>query len=140
MIGRIAVVGAVGLVSVVLGGCADGGRAENSEAFTGPLSNDLIVSASTDCQDGRIEPGDTVRISGFDYLPDSAVTLRWTVPNDNSTGTWDPVTADQDGDFTTSLKVGRSMVRVGDTVVINSEGTGQTGLMVLRAVLEVGTC
>ncbi|HEX5016062.1 MAG TPA: hypothetical protein VFX15_00575 [Actinomycetes bacterium] len=138
---RPAVLAASAIALGILSGCNNGAPNQNSEAFTGPLSNDLIVdTGDTECPTGRIGPGDTVEISGFDYLPESLVELRWTVPSENTTGTWPPVTADEDGDFSASLKIGRAIASPGDEVLINSEGTGQTGLMVLSTHLEVSAC
>lgn len=111
-----------------------------SEAFIGPLSNDLIVAADTDCPTGRIGVGDSVRVSGFDYLPDTVVSLRWTVATTDETGTWDSVQADDDGEFTALLKVNGQMAKPGETLAIQAEGQGETGIMVLAADLEVGDC
>jgi hypothetical protein len=112
----------------------------SSEAFTGPLSNDLIVAAATECSPGRIGIGDTVRVSGFDYIPDTVVTLRWIVETRDETGTWDSVQADDNGLFTAPLKISREMAKPGDILDIQAEGQGETGIMVLAAELEVGDC
>jgi phosphatidate phosphatase APP1 len=112
----------------------------SSEAFIGPLSNDLIVAADTECSSGRIGVGDTVRVSGFDYLPDSVVTLRWRIATTDETGTWDSVQADDDGEFTALLKVNRQMAKPGEILAVQAEGQGESGIMVLAADLEVGDC
>lgn len=112
----------------------------SSEAFTGPLSNDLIVAASTECSPGRIGIGDTVRVSGFDYLPDAVVAMRWTVATTDETGTWDSVQAEADGEFTASLKINSQIAKPGDLLVIQAEGQGETGIMILEAKLDIGDC
>ena len=112
----------------------------SSEAFIGPLSNDLIVAADTECSSGRIGIGDTVRVSGFDYRPDTVVALRWTVATSNETGTWDSVQAEADGEFTAALKVNGQIAKPGDLLVIQAEGQGQTGIMILETKLDIGDC
>ena len=133
---------AAGSVSLtLLSGCSDGsGPGSDSEAFTGPGNHELITNSSTDCGNGRIGAGDTVRVSGSDYVPDAAITLRWSVASEQATGTWSKVTADEDGGFTAGLKITRSMAKPGDEVTIQSEGSGQTGLMVLSTTFEMGDC
>ena len=115
-------------------------RDSSSEAFTGPLSNDLIVAADTECSPGRIGIGDTVRVSGFDYIPDTVVALRWTVATTDETGTWDSVQAEDDGEFTASLKINSQIAKPGDLLVIQAEGQGETGIMILEAQLDIGDC
>lgn len=134
-------VAAGSLSLAALAGCSDPYAPDpTSEAFTGPLSNDLIVSASTDCGNGRIGAGDTVRASGFDYVSDTVVALRWSVPSNQATGTWASITADDDGEFTAPLVITRAMGEPGDTLTISSEGAGESGVMVLAADLEIGDC
>jgi hypothetical protein len=120
-------------------GTLDGGD-RTSEAFIGPLSNDLIVEADTECFGGRIGAGDTVRVSGFDYLPDTVVTLRWTVATTDETGTWDSVQAEADGEFTAALKINGQIAEPGDLLVIQAEGQGETGIMILETKLDIGDC
>lgn len=125
---------------LLLASCSALGEDTSSEAFIGPLSNDLIVAAATECSPGRIGIADTVRVSGFDYIPDTVVSLRWTVATRDETGTWDSVQADDDGEFTAPLKIGGQIAKPGDILAIQAEGQGETGIMVLAAELEVGDC
>jgi hypothetical protein len=129
------------LAALSLAGCSDSNTPDaTSEAFTGPLSNDLLVSASTDCGNGRIGAGDTLRVTGRDYMADAVVALRWSVPSDQDTGTWPSITADDEGQFSVPLKVTSAMGDPGDTLTISSEGAGETGVMVLTADIQVGDC
>ena len=87
---------AVGSFSLaLLAGCNDDTAPDpNDEAFKAPLSTDLIVEADTSCTgNGAVSYGDTVKISGFDYLPDSVVDLRWTDLNTDDTSALDSVAA-----------------------------------------------
>ena len=125
----------------LIGGCA--GEADppaDSEAFVGPLSNDLIVSASTDCTQGDVGVGDAVKIQGFDYRPGAEVELRYTVTPGQEIGTWPSLVADDDGEFTTTLRMARTIVQAGDTIVIKAEGAGESGLMQLQTKLTVQGC
>jgi hypothetical protein len=137
---------AVGSISCVLlvsalTACSDPNAPDpTSEAFTGPLTNDLIVKANTDCSGGRIAAGDSVRVSGTDYLPKSLVVLRWTDENTQETGVWPTVSTDDKGDFAATLKVGRGMASPGETLLINSEGSSPSGILVLEAQLDVASC
>ena len=143
MSGRTAGFIAAGSISLaLLAGCAEvSGSETTSEAFTGPLTNDLIVKPPvTDCGNGQIEAGDTVTVSGFDYMPGAVVTLRWTVESENETGTWPSVTADKEGEFTAPLKISRSVGDPGDTIRITSQGAGESGVMMLKADLVMATC
>jgi hypothetical protein len=143
---RSAVLVAVGSTSCVLlapllSACSDPNAPDpSSAAFTGPLTNDLIVTAKTDCTGARIEAGDTVRLSGSDYAPDSLVVLRWTDENTQQTGVWPSVSTNQNGDFTASVKIGRNMAAPGESLLINSEGSSPSGLLVLKAELDVVSC
>jgi hypothetical protein len=135
---RLAVAGSCLLL---LTACSNAGEADpTSEAFTGPVSNDLIATPITDCSAGRIEPGDSIRISGFDFRPDAVVELRWTVEARQETGTWPAVTADEDGEFTETLKVAPDTAEVGDRLLITAEGPGEAGLMMLATEVDIADC
>jgi hypothetical protein len=139
---RAAAVLTVAAFLLVGSGCTDSNAPDpTSEAFTGPLSTDLIVaSSSKNCPNNRVGIGDTLRISGFDYMPDSVVDLRWTVVGPGDTGTWDSVTANSDGDFTAHVKITRDVASPGDELVINSRGSSESGILVLQAKVGVGGC
>jgi hypothetical protein len=133
---------AVGSISfALLAGCNDSTGADpNSEAFKGPLTTELLVKPDTSCPGGEIGFGDTVRVTGFDYLPDSIVDLRWTDLNSNDTSSLDSVTATKNGDFTTEVKIFRGMAQPGDTLRISSQGSSETGILVLKTDLLVENC
>ena len=133
---------AVGSISfALLAGCNDATAPDpNAEAFTGPLSTDLLVDASTQCGSGQVGFGDKVKITGFDYLPGSVVKLRWTDLNSDQTRALSSVTADKTGDFTASVKIMRLMAQPGDTLRINSEGSSESGILVLKTDLLVENC
>ena len=134
---------AVGSFSLaLLAGCNDDTAPDpNDEAFKAPLSTDLIVEADTSCTgNGAVSYGDTVKISGFDYLPDSVVDLRWTDLNTDDTSALDSVAADKHGDFTTTVKIVRPMGKVGDRLRINSQGSSESGILVLKADLNLANC
>lgn len=128
------------LLLVLVSACANAEVDPSSEAFIGPLSNDLIVTATTDCAHGRIGVGDPLRVSGLDFSPDSVVTLRWVVKTRNDTGTWKSVVADDDGEISVPLRIRRSIAEPGEIVSIQAQGEGVSGLMVLAVELEVGDC
>jgi protein involved in polysaccharide export with SLBB domain len=127
-------------ILLVLASCSNSDVDPSSDAFIGPLSNDLIAAASTSCSAGRIAPGDTVQISGYDFTPNSVVDLRWIVEADNETGTWKSVLADDNGKMSTSVKVTRDMASPGDVLTIQAQGKGPSGLMVLAVDLDVTEC
>ena len=135
------VAGSVSL-AVCLAGCSDGTEPDpSSEAFTGPLTTDLIVvRASTECGNGRIGPGDTVRVNGADYVPDAVVTLRWSVASAQATGRFSTVTADEKGEFTEDVRITRDMADPGQMITISSDGSGESGLMTLTSEFEMGDC
>ncbi len=138
---RAAVLLVAGSISVaLLTGCDSGEPTVNSDAFTGPLSNDLIARASTDCGNGEIGAGDTLTVSGSDYLPDAVVTLRWTVLSDSETGTWPSVTADENGRFSAPLKISGSIADPGEKITVTSQGAGETGVMMLETKVVMGSC
>ena len=138
---RAAVLVAAGSISLaLLAGCDSGEPGVNSNAFTGPLTNDLIARASTDCGNGQIGPGDTLTVSGSDYLPDAVITMRWTVLSASETGTWPSVTADQNGRFSVPLKITRPMANPGETITVTSQGPGQTGVTMLSTDVVMGDC
>jgi len=140
---RAAVLVAAGSISLVLlTGCAEigGGGGGSEEEFIGPLSNELIARASTDCDNGEIGAGDTLTVSGAYYLPEAVITLRWTVLSAGETGTWPSVTADENGSFTADLKISGSMADEGEEISITSEGAGATGVTMQETTVEMGTC
>ena len=140
---RTAGIIAAGSVSLaLLAGCAEGSGFEtSSEAFIGPMSDELKVKRPvTDCDNGQIEAGDTVTVSGFDYMPGAIVTLRWTVESENETGTWPSVTADKEGEFTAPLKISNSIADPGDMIRISSQGAGESGVMMLKTDIVMATC
>ena len=135
------VVAALASCGVVVACSASTDPDPTSDAFVGPLSNDLIVEApDTTCGDGEIGVGDTLRVEGFDYRPGAEVDLRYTVDPGQRLGTWDSVTARDDGTFSASLEMSRSIVQPGDTLTIKAEGSGESGLMQLSAEVDVGSC
>ena len=79
-------------------------------------------------------------MSGSDYLPDAVITMRWTVLSDSETGTWPSVTADENGRFSTDLKISRSIAEPGEKITITSQGAGETGVMMLETTVVMGTC
>ncbi|MFL6071364.1 MAG: hypothetical protein ACJ73J_11045 [Actinomycetes bacterium] len=134
---------AVGSFSLaLLAGCNDETAPDpNAAAFKGPSSTDLTVAADTSCTgNGAISYGDTVEVSGSNYLPDSVVDLRWTDLNTNDTSALDSVTADKHGDFTTTFTVVRPMGRVGDRLLVDSHGSSESGILVLQAKLNLANC
>ncbi len=133
-------VGAAALLLVVLTSCSSSNVDDTSDAFIGPLSNDLIASASSTCAPGQITIGDTVRISGFDFTPGSVVDLRWIVEAQDETGTWQSVVADDGGKLSATVRVTRDMARPGDVLTIQAQGEGASGLMVLAVDLDVTEC
>ncbi len=126
----------------LLAGCSDYTAPNtNSEAFRAPSTNELSVKADTRCTGtGAISYGDTVEISGPDYLPDSVVDVRWTDLNTNVTSALNSVTADNHGKFTTTFKVVRAMGKVGDHLLIDSQGSSESGILVLQAKLNLANC
>jgi len=125
----------------LLAGCsASDVTGGNSEAFTVPLSHNLIADPPTGCDGGQLEAGDTLTVSGFDYLPGAVVTLRWTVLSASETGTLATTTADRDGEFEVPLKITRSIADPGDEITITSQGAGETGVMMLETKFVMGTC
>ena len=133
-------VGAAALLLVVLSSCSNSTVDDTSDAFIGPLSNDLIASSSSPCAPGQITAGDTVRITGFDFTPESVVDLRWIVEAQDETGTWKRVVADDGGKLSATVRVTRSMARPGDVLTIQAQGEGASGLMVLAVDLDVTEC
>lgn len=124
---------------LLLSACATEPDLDN-EAFTGPVSNDLIATPISDCSAGRMTPGDTIRVEGFDFRPEALVELRWTVEERQETGTWQSVTADDDGEFVEALKVSPDIVEVGDRLLITAEGPGEAGLMMLATEIDIADC
>ena len=124
---------------LVLAGCGEDVPA-NERAFTGPLSNDLVVTTPAECATGDVAPGEEVVVSGFDYEPGAVITLRWTVEERQETGTWPSVTAERSGEFTTSVRLTRSIADIGERVAITAEGAGISGLLVLAATVDVEKC
>ena len=133
---------AAGSISfALLAGCNDNTTPDpNSEAFNGPLTTDLLVKPDTQCPGGEIGFGDTVRVTGFDYLPKSVVDLRWSDLNTDATSALNSVTADTKGNFTTEVRIVHRMARPGDTLRISSEGSSASGILVLKSDLLVENC
>ena len=48
--------------------------------------------------------------------------------------------ANDDGEFTATLRMARTIVQAGDTIVIKAEGAGESGLMQLQTKLTVQGC
>ncbi|MFL6179201.1 MAG: hypothetical protein ACJ74E_05035, partial [Actinomycetes bacterium] len=78
--------------------------------------------------------------SGSNYLPDSVVDLRWTDLNTNDTSALDSVTANKQGDFATTFTIIRLMGSVGDRLLIDSQGSSESGILVLQARLNLANC
>jgi hypothetical protein len=137
--GGVRLAGAVSLL-VLLAGCSSGSSSSLDEQLIGPVSNDLIATPISECSAGRMAPGDTIRVEGFDFRPDALVDLRWTVQARQEVGTWPAVTADDDGDFAEALKVSADIVEVGDRLLITAEGPGEAGLMMLATEIDIADC
>ena len=140
---RAAVLVVAGSISVaLLTGCAEiSGTGESSEeAFMGPITQELDTRASTECGKGEIGAGDTLTVLGDYYLPDAVITMRWTVLSDSETGTWPSVTADQNGRFSTDLKISSAIADPGEKITITSQGAGETGVTMLETKVVMGDC
>jgi hypothetical protein len=124
---------------VLVAGCSSS-ASDLDEEFIGPVSNDLIANPISECSAGRMAPGDTIRVEGFDFRPGALVDLRWTVEARQEVGTWPSVTADDDGDFAEALKVSADIAEVGDRLLITAEGPGEAGLMMLATEIDIADC
>jgi hypothetical protein len=126
--------------SLALAGCSSGVGQEETRAFTSPLSNHLVVVAESACSGRDVEVGDDLRLSGFGFIPNSEVTLRWNNNTTDETGIWGKVWADDAGEVTRSVTLVREIGHGGQQVDITAEGQGDSGLMVLSAKVNLTQC
>ncbi|MEO8329247.1 MAG: hypothetical protein ABI586_04500 [Candidatus Nanopelagicales bacterium] len=128
-------------VMFALSGCQDRGATAD---FQGPDDNELVIGYLTTCPEvggpSTSARNASIIVSASDFMPETTVTLRWSVEATGADGSWESVVTEADGTAKTRLRLPTDQIKSGDMLEVWAQGNSDTGIKAARGVVPIGSC